>query len=236
MVAWFMTVVTLGALLASVQTSEVPIRSGPADLVFPRPGVAISLEQIEERTHKGADGTSKVEVIRSKVYRDSSGRLRIDSQYGSGAVADSYGVIIEPSTGLKMVLLKGSNLAYRMVGPRMGESGFAMGFAGVGEGLSPSHNWSTRSEELGKRLITGIECEGRRVVQTAEDSTNVTNTIEQWYSKKLELIGFASAHGPHGSHIAHIENVRFENPDPMLFVLPSNYKVVDLELPPVGEQ
>ena len=216
-----------------MRISELPKRSGAADLVYPRPGAALSLEQIEERSHKLGGGSSAVEVIKSKIYRDSSGRLRIDSdnQYSPGEPPTSHGAIIEPSTGLRVLLLKDTKVAYRRWGPKIGESGFALGLAGIGEGLSPLHNWSTRSESLGRRTINGIECEGTRIVQTAEDDPDLSNTIERWHSTDLNLIGFASAYGPYGSHVARIENLRYEEPDSEVFVIPSDYTVIDLESP-----
>lgn len=234
MVTWLVAGILLFAVLALVQVSNPPERSGAADLVFPRPGVALSLEQIEERSHNLGGGASAVEVIKSKIYRDSSGRLRVDSdnRYSPGEPPTSHGAIIEPSTGLRVLLLKDAKVAYRRWGPKIGESGFALGLAGIGEGLSPSHNWSTRSESLSRRTINGIECEGTRIVQTAEDDPNLSNTIERWYSTELNLIGFASAYGPYGSHVARIENLRYEEPDPKVFAIPTDYRIVDLESPP----
>src|SRR5438105_12094356 len=90
----FFLFVALNSPQTSVGTTARP---GPADLVLPLPGSPISVEQLEERTHTLADGTSTVESTTVKVYRDSSGRLRIE--------LPTSVVLIDPVTGSRINLL-----------------------------------------------------------------------------------------------------------------------------------
>jgi hypothetical protein len=80
------------------------------------------------------------------------------------------------------------------------------------------------------RTIEGIEFEGMRIVQSAEDDPGLTNTIERWYCKRLKLVGSAFASGPYGTRTARIQNVRWGEPDPALFTIPGDYKIVDVPL------
>jgi hypothetical protein len=47
-------------------------------MVFPVSGAPITLEEVEERTRTLPDGTTDTEILKQKIYRDSSGRMRIE--------------------------------------------------------------------------------------------------------------------------------------------------------------
>jgi hypothetical protein len=72
-----LTLAVFIAVLASAQPTHSPATSGAALLVLPRPGVPISMEQIQERSRKLEDGTVSAEIIKSKVFRDLAGRVRL---------------------------------------------------------------------------------------------------------------------------------------------------------------
>jgi hypothetical protein len=231
MAVWLVCGVTLFAVLASAQTKDiVPAKSGPADLVPPRPGVPLSLEQVEERSYEGAGSTA--EIIKSNVYRDSSGRLRIEPEARDGSGdPSSHATLIDPFAGTRIILLPTAKTAYRVLGPKGDEGGFALGLGGMGEGLEPPHKWSTRTENLGTRIIEGAVFEGTRIIEVAEDESGLTNTIERWYSKELNIVGVAVASGPYGTHTARIENLHRQEPDPTLFTIPADYKILELQSP-----
>jgi hypothetical protein len=71
---------TVALLLIEVlmQSQNSPARMGPRGMVFPVSGASITLEQVEERTRTLPDGTTDIEILREKIYRDSSGRMRIE--------------------------------------------------------------------------------------------------------------------------------------------------------------
>ena len=224
----FQTTIVVVLALAQMEQPGIQLRSPAADLLYPKSGAALSLRQVEERT---SQGDSAVEVITSSVYRDSAGRLRIDSESRRNSNEPSFSrVIIDPLAGLRVGLLSEKETAYRIVGPKLGEDGLALGVAGLGEGLEASHKWQTTMEDLGKRRIDGAEFTGTRVVQTAQDNSGMRNTIEKWYSSDLGLTALAEAVGPYGHHSARIEDLRFGEPDPNLFSVPSHYKILDINL------
>jgi hypothetical protein len=205
-------------VLVSVQTARDSGVRGAALLLLPRSGVPLSFEQIEERW-PSQEGASAGEVMSSRCYRDASGRLRLEGP--------SYVVLIDPIAGYKILLSE--QVAYRTPWPKSGEGRLV--FFGAGDSLAVSRNWTTRTEDIGKRAIEGIEFSGIRVVQTSEDDSTLTKKIEQWYSDELSLIGFAVAAAPNETRTVRIRNVRREEPDPILFTIPPDYKVLDLNLP-----
>lgn len=170
MIGWLLFGACLIAVLAFSQTTDKAGYASAADLVYPLPGNPVSLVQVEERSHNLASGASAVEVINSKVYRDSSGRLRVDSdsRFASHQSASARTSLIDPVTGSRAVLLSDLKIAYRILGPKGGENGFALGLSGMGEGLPSSHKWDTKTENLGKRTFYGIECDGTLITQTAD--------------------------------------------------------------------
>jgi hypothetical protein len=192
------------------------------------------LEQIEERSRKLDDGTTAVVgVIKSKVYRDSAGRLRMESeiQDSSGHSSTRYADLVDPVAGSKVVLLTTEKVGYRVPFPKSDQSRLA--FLGLGESSQDSsHKWgNARTEAVGKRTIQGIELEGTRIIRTAEGEPELTGTIEQWYSDELKLIGLLTSAGPSEAYSARIQSLRRGEPDPALFTTPAEYKIIDLPLP-----
>jgi hypothetical protein len=105
-------------------------------------------------------------------------------------------------------------------------------FLGFGdEPGEPPRKWVAHTESLGDRVLEGIEFQGERLVRTVEDNPDIKSTIETWSSHELKLMGMVIASGPHETESAHIENLQRGEPDPALFVIPSDYKIRELPLP-----
>lgn len=226
MIAWLTLSVVFIAVLASAQT--VPATSGAALFVLPRPGVPISLEQIEERSRNGAASAE----IKSQVYRDSAGRLRIEAEVrdGSGRSSIRYADLIDPVAGSRVVLLITEKVGYRTPFPKSDQGRLAL--LGIGESSrDSSRKWGdARTEVVGKRTIQGIEFEGTRIIRTAEGEPGLTDTTEQWYSDELKLIGLLTSSGPSETYSARIQSLQRGEPDPALFATPAEYKLIDLPL------
>lgn len=219
--AWLAFGVAIFVLGASPKAVNSPSRMNAG--IFPllaRPGVPISLDQIEERLLKQG-GPSSNEIIKSKFYRDTSGRVRME---GSTSV-----VLIDPVVGSKVVLLSSQHVAYRMPYPRSSEVKFA--FLGIAGEVASARKLTGTVESLGKRTIEGMEFEGTRIIQAAEGEPELTWTIEEWYSDEMKLIGFAATSGPQETYTARIQNLRREEPNGTLFAIPLDYEIVDLQLP-----
>ncbi len=226
---WLIIGVYLFTVMSSAQTQDTTARLGPVDLVLPYSGIPLTLDQTEERTKTLPDGTSAVAVIRSKIFRDSRGRLREESDYlASGKEPSTTQItLIDPSDSMAVVLLTSPKIAYRVRGP---SSGGGLALKGMGEALPPGE-WSARTDHLGMRSIEGIEFDGTRTTQTVTGKPELTNAIEQWYSSELKLTGYAVASGPYGTHTARIQNLKRGEQDPALFNIPQDYKIIDFTIP-----
>jgi hypothetical protein len=172
----------------------------------------LSLEVVESEVLSGAP---QLPLVR-KIYRDTAGRTRIDP-YQVNLV-----LLMDPVKGVLFVLESPSNVAHRMeslkVGPSSGSPHFTF-FVGP----------SAQEENLGKQIIDGIEYEGMRV--TISKGTPEAETIERWISNDLGLIGLTRASGPDGDHTVRVQNIVRAEPDPMLFELPQEYTIRDLNSP-----
>ena len=212
---------------ASAKTSPPSNTDGTGLLVLPRPGAPLSLDQIEERSKKLENGTSSTAVTKSRVHRDSAGRVRIesliprDSDHPDPAPSFPCIDIIDPVAGSRVLVLSHLHVAHRTQCARPGESGLDSLEIGSEASMASSHRLTARTEEdCGERTIAGIAFNGTRIVHTAEDQPHLTVTIEQWYSEDLKLIGAVMASSPDETYVAGIQNVRREEPDPSLFRIP----------------
>lgn len=209
--------------MASVHTDESPPRPGAYLLALPVPTKPILFEQVEERSRRINDGASSVETMVRSVYRDSSGRLRIErSSAGSGVVQ-----VIDPVAWMILVSTDSEKVGYRLPLPKSSPVGFA-NFALVDGDATASRKWSSKNEQLGTQTIEGVEFEGTRIVQTSDDEPPIIKTLEQWHSTELKLIGLMVVSRPDEIYTIRIRNVRHDEPDPGLFKISAGYKILDL--------
>ncbi|MEO8050242.1 MAG: hypothetical protein ABI833_07470 [Acidobacteriota bacterium] len=107
-----------------------------------------------------------------------------------------------------------------------GDFGVSIGPNGL-SGVPGKH--TQKSEDLGRQTIGDIEFQGSRMTTTSDDQPSLVAVDELWISKDLGLIGLVSHLGPDGKFTARIQNPHRMAPDPVLFTIPSDYKIRDLE-------
>jgi hypothetical protein len=213
------------ALVVST-TTHTPGNSTASTLVLSVPGAALSFEQIDEHSRKLEDGSFAAETRKSKIYRDSSGRLRIESSTPATYIIQ----LIDPIAGSRVILLstETGKIGYRLPWPKSSEVKFTfhspVGNENAGE---PPRNWTSTTENLGTRTIEDIEFEGLRIVSAAEDEPELKKTHEHWYSADQKLIGLIVSSSADETYKARIQSVRREEPDSSLFAIPPDYTVLD---------
>lgn len=225
---WLIVAALSFVVLGSAQVLGGSPRPGPAGLVLPITSAPLSAEQIEERTRTLPPGTSSREIVRSTVYRDSAGRMRIESVLAASP-GESVPLVslVDPVAGSIVALVTPAKIAARITVSKSGPDAFAVAFPGIGEML-PAGTWKTKTEGLGKRTIDGVEVEGTRTTQTSEDQPSLIAVEERWFSKNLGLAVLVEASGPNWRHTAKIQKIDYREPDPALFVIPSDYTVREL--------
>jgi hypothetical protein len=174
------TLLTIGMVLLSAtalaQNKTLPM------LVLPVPGAPLSAEVVEEHTTKLADGTSKTEVNVSKVDRDAAGRLRSEHQLDDQRIV----TIANQPDGFIVLLVPAEKTGGRLSFPNDKKAGIGFSFPG-NPLISVAGKKSTKTEDLGKQIIDGIEFEGHRTTIMMEDQPSVVGVNEDWENRDLGL-------------------------------------------------
>jgi hypothetical protein len=93
-------------------------------------------------------------------------------------------------------------------------------------------DYKTNNEELGTRNIEGVEAEGTRTTTTIPagaigNERPIDIVYEKWYSKELQLIVYSKHSDPrYGDQTYRLTNISRSEPDPGLFAVPAEYKVL----------
>ncbi len=203
--------------MTQIPESSRPFNSN--DLAGPLAGSALSLEQVEKRTIKLPSGDSRIQTRQSMIYRDTAGRMRIES-----VISDASGrrntivQIRDPIAGFVAFLNPDDRVALRIVTPKMNppsQGGF--GLFGTPVGM-PGEN--AKHEQLERRTIVGIACDGIRITSASGDLVD-----EHWFSTELGLVPVIEASSPDEHYSAKILKVTRTDPDPELFVIPKEYTI-----------
>jgi hypothetical protein len=91
----------------------------------------------------------------------------------------------------------------------------------------------TKTEQLGKRMIEGVEAEGTRTTMTIP-ANSVGNDLpievlaESWFSLELKTVVMSTRKDPRFGETAYrLRNVRLGEPLASLFEVPADYKITD---------
>lgn len=170
------------------------------------------------------DGTYATTRETYPMYRDSLGRRRLDTfvfegQYSTeglriACVRDwvgEYEYILDPA----------NRVAYRMKMPlSIGNPAFPTRMDHV-----PVPGPPNLVESLGTQIIDGFEAEGRRITSYDAPRPSIN---EFWVNKELEFVIRAANRPAVGPEIVEsFDNVSHSEPDPALFQVPPDYRVVD---------
>ena len=200
-----------------------------ASLVVAYSCAPLSLDAVGETVKRKGDGTSETESVKTRIYRDASGRVRAEPDVNSTSSGRMIR-IYDPVVGLNIALMPMGRIAYRTAFPAAKEKPcFRPPFASVAEMHRGSEPKGRKSEILGDRLIEGIKFEGSRLTIALEDRS--LQIVERWFSLDLGVTALAITSGPIGTTKGWIENVTRAEPDPSLFLIPPDYTVQDIPVP-----
>src|SRR5262245_19014293 len=93
--------------------------------------------------------------------------------------------------------------------------------------------YTTKTEQLGKQVVEGVECEGTRVVTTLPagaigNERPIETVKETWYSPELQLMILSKRSDPRfGESTYRVTNIARYEPDAEHFQIPSDYTIID---------
>ncbi len=198
-----------------------------ATLVLPYLGVPLSAEITEERTTKLPDGTSKTEVITSKACRDGAGRLRTEMDLANATGDQATIVIFNIPHGFMTVIVPAEKLAARFQFPNEDRSKRGFGYAQPGPAITAPGKKTSKTENLGKQTINGLEYEGTRTTTRVENQPSIVGVQKEWQSPD-GLIGLIKSSGPDLQVTAKLHVLGRREPDPRLFEIPPDYTISEL--------
>ena len=100
------------------------------------------------------------------------------------------------------------------------------------QGLTAATTVNFKNEDLGKRLVEGVEAEGTRTTVTIPagqigNDRALETVSERWYSNDLKTVVLTTRKDPRsGESTYKLTNLRRGEPSRQLFELPPDYKIV----------
>lgn len=176
------------------------------------------------------DGTRVNHTPAQRLYRDSSGRLRIESFYNNGQ--PSVIVLLDPIAGkisyLKVVGKDGFS-------PAVENSRMMSSLAARVASANIKPQWpGETTEALPPKTIDGYTAEGTRRawtvparIQDGHNDPPVHTVLEEWFSPKLGIDLQFTAHTRAGSTTFTATGIQLKEPNPSLFQVPSDYTIAN---------
>lgn len=224
--------------------------SGP-----PVKGAPYSAEAVNETIQTLADGNRIVQRSSAMQYRDSEGRERREETSAMGVI-----FITDPVAGTRYTLHPDSQTAEKGPVTTVFHTGAIPGVPGVSGGRGGPETVSvvtaggaaapqgffyvnsgsitkfsspsdSKTEDLGKMYIEGVQVQGTRTTITipAGDIGNerpINIVDEQWYSPDLQMTIMTKHSDPRtGETTFALKNINRSSPPPTLFEVPSDYTV-----------
>jgi hypothetical protein len=186
-------------------------------------GVPFSADWIDESTQTLADGNRIHREARGKIFRDSEGRTRTETESGGGA---DQGIVIiwDPVAQVSIVLNTQTKAATVRHFPKPPSES-----AAIAAPKPPMP--AAKSEKLESKEIEGFTVSGSRrfiIMEAGQDGNDkpITKVNEIWYSPVLKAVLLSSHEDPRGGgYVTRLTNIRMSEPDPLLFRVPSDYTV-----------
>lgn len=231
-----------GILLRISATSRCGERCVVRDLPY-------SAERVMESVKVLADGNRIVRRSTEKLYRDSDGRTRVESEWKGKPLVQ----IQDPVQGMSYRLYPETKTGYRMAiaapAPAARTSGAATatltpappGAAKVAEQLAPAlaggmASTKSRSDmrSLGTKQIDGMTADGTEVTVTVPAGAvgNVlpmVSTDETWRARDLRIDVLTKSDNPFsGESVIRLRNLSRLEPPTALFAVPADYTVREI--------
>jgi len=217
------------------------------------PGQPFSADVIEENDKFLADGNHIHFEIHGRIFRDSEGRMRTETEaptFGSPSKPFVHIVITDLAEGRFIFLDSEHKIA------TINHFGRPSAQAGIGGSLSaktpqpqaaapatktteqtPPISVDSSPEDLGTTQMEGFTVNGTRFTHTVAagamgNDKPITTVNERWFSLDLKMDLVNSSDSPDsGKHVRKLVNIRAGEPDPLLFQVPADFIVKETPQP-----
>ena len=235
---------------ASAQVNRtIAVRGNEIMITFQRTGGSMRLiagapysaDVLDQHTQTLADGTVITDPPGSQhSARDSQGRTRIMMPILIPKSGDgwqpSLTQIGDPVAGFLYLLDDPNKVAHRVKLNEHPKRDDRRRFTPENrDSTSDADHHQIRTENLGEKMIEGVQAKGMRTTVTWPAGTQnndrpIVTTQETWFSDDLQENLFQKLTNPrNGEVVQRLANIDRAEPDPMLFQPPADYKIVDEE-------
>ena len=207
-------------------------------------GLPYSAQRVTESVKVLADGNRIVRRHTEKLYRDSDGRTREESEWKGKPLVQ----IQDPVAGMSYRLYPDTKTGYRMAiaapaatsgAAVTGSTAAAAGATRVAEQLSPAlaagtAAATTQTRSLGTKQIDGMSAEGTQATMTTPTGAigNVqpmVSTTETWTARDLRVPILLKTDDPFmGESVTRLQDISRLEPPTALFTVPADYTVRDV--------
>ncbi len=167
------------------------------------------------------------------TWRDIKGRVRTETlSFRSGPRAfhsEGFGAEIEdPVAGYRYILDSVNKTAYRL--PMQATT---MDFRPMLGGMMGGGGPNSTNEDLGSKTLFGVTAVGRRTTQVQpvggpnNNDRPLTNISERWTDPQTGIMILSKNSGPNGENSQSMPDYKAGEPDPAVFQVPADYKIVD---------
>jgi hypothetical protein len=202
-------------------------------------GAPFSADVVSQSTQILADGTLVTRETHGKMFRDSAGRTRSETELESsvaGVDARHFVTIVDPVQGTSMVLdvaAKSATVFHLPNTASVSAHSLKLATAAAQAGRQDVKQLTPPgSEDLGAMMLEGFAVNGtRRAGASAATSPKgaLPNVVtESWFSKELKVDLLVNRQGPQSaSRTTKLTNITPAEPDPTVFQIPADYTVRD---------
>ena len=194
-------------------------------------GAAFSADVVSQSTLTSADGTPVTQETHGKMFRDSAGRTRSETELPSsvaGVAARRIVTIVDPVQGTSVILDVASKNATVFHLPAASADKVNLATSRAGR-ASVKQLTPPGSEDLGAMMMEGFAVTGTRRAGATESAKSHAQNImtESWFSKELKVDLLVSRQGQSASRTTRLTNITPGEPDPTVFQVPADYTVRD---------
>jgi hypothetical protein len=189
-------------------------------------GKPFSATRITKLEAASADGSSPAREISAKIVRDSSGRVRTETQviHQPDGHVDPGNVAVQVYDPVARTILSWTTQSRTATLIHLSQ-----------QPVVPASS-STNMESLGRQAINSMDAEGERATQVIPAGSGykeaATVVTETWTSSDLKIPVRQTISDPrHGTTTAELSDISQDEPDAALFQAPAGYTVRDLTPP-----
>lgn len=235
-------VVTIALSSISLSQTNAPRATYPASTLSSGinlravAGAPFSADVVSQSTQIQADGTSVTQETHGKVFRDSAGRTRSETELQSsmaGVAPRRIVTIVDPVQGTSMVLDVAAKSATVFHLPAASADKVNLAASRAGR-ASVKQLALPGSEDLGAMMMEGFAVTGIRRAGASEAAKAPAQNIvtESWFSTELKVDLLVSRQGSQSvSRTTRLTNITPGEPDPTVFQVPADYTVRDNSQP-----